>query len=66
MLSKEVLEILRCPKCRGTLVEVEGATSADPAGLHCSACDLVYAVLDGIPNLLIEDARPLPASPAAH
>lgn len=53
MLSKEVVEILRCPKCRGALVEI-----VQPAGLHCRGCDLLYPVLDGIPDLLIEDARP--------
>jgi uncharacterized protein YbaR (Trm112 family) len=45
--------ILRCPRCRGALVE-----SAKPAGLGCTACRLLYPVEDGIPSLLADDARP--------
>lgn len=53
MLSKEVVDILRCPKCRGPLHEVPA-----PHGLHCESCALLFAIIDGIPNLLLEDARP--------
>ena len=55
MLSTELLEILVCPKCKGTL---EYRTGPDES-LVCHACKLVYAVEDGIPIMLIDEARPL-------
>lgn len=71
MLNPELLAILRCPKCRGVLKVTEKATkkatepSADQAAaqdaLQCPACRLSYAIQDGIPNLLIEEAQPLSA-----
>lgn len=61
MLSPELLAILRCPKCRGVLVERPTAASAAvkdaAAALVCAACQLAYAVDDGIPNLLVEEAK---------
>ncbi len=56
MLSKDLMEILRCPKCGGMLREL-----ASPEGLSCTSCMLFYAIVQGIPNLLIEEARPLSA-----
>ncbi len=53
MLNPELLAILRCPKCRGTLSE-----RTAPASLLCASCHLVYAIEDGIPNLLIDEAKP--------
>lgn len=57
MIRPELLSILRCPKCKGMLRE-------GPAQLTCTTCKLVFSVEDGIPNMLIEDARPLAASEA--
>ncbi len=53
-VSKELLEILVCPKCKGdvTLTEKED-------GLVCKACALVYEIRDDIPIMLIEEAKPL-------
>lgn len=49
-------EILRCPACRGGLVDATG-----PAGpeLQCTnaECALAYRVDDGIPVLLVDEAR---------
>jgi uncharacterized protein YbaR (Trm112 family) len=53
-LSPELLEILVCPKCKG---ELEYRPS--PEALICRACRLVYAVEDGIPIMLIDEAKPL-------
>lgn len=33
---------------------------ADPTELSCHTCGLAYAVQNGIPNMLIEEARTLP------
>ncbi len=51
-VSAELLAILRCPRCRGAL-------RPRPGLLACEACRLGYAVRDGVPNFLVEDARPL-------
>jgi uncharacterized protein YbaR (Trm112 family) len=48
-------EILRCPACRSTLRDIAG-----PGGqpeLACTGCSLVYRIDDGIPVLLVEEAR---------
>ncbi|MBL9044835.1 MAG: Trm112 family protein [Myxococcales bacterium] len=59
MMSPELLSILRCPKCKGLLHE-----QTAPVALACPACKLTFSVDDGIPNMLIEDARPLAESAA--
>ena len=53
-LSRELLDILVCPKCKGDLEyrEPEGA-------LLCHACRLRYPVRDDIPIMLIDEATPL-------
>jgi len=54
-LAPELLEILVCPKCKGDLeYRTEPAES-----LVCHACALVYSVDDGIPVMLIDEAKPL-------
>ncbi len=53
MLNQDLMAILRCPKCRGQLTE-----RTAPAGLHCASCRLLYSIVDGIPNLLIDEAKP--------
>ena len=53
-LAPELLEILVCPKCRGDLEYRES-----PEALVCLACRLIYAVEDGIPIVLIDEAKPL-------
>lgn len=54
MLDPKLLEILVCPKCKGDLVYNE-----EPPTLACETCRLVYEVREGIPILLIDEARPL-------
>ncbi|HKV74720.1 MAG TPA: Trm112 family protein [Gemmatimonadales bacterium] len=53
-LPPELLEILVCPKCKGDL-----EYRRDPEQLVCQTCRLVYAVEDGIPIMLIDEAKPL-------
>jgi len=52
----ELLEILRCPKCRGRVVEHKTARGD---GLACEACRVVYPIVDEIPRFLVEEAVPL-------
>lgn len=54
-LAPELLRILVCPKSKSPLQHVSGP----PEVLICRTCRLVYAVQDGIPVMLIDEARPL-------
>jgi hypothetical protein len=50
-ISKELLEILACPKCKGDIRLTEKGD-----GLICDACKLVYPIKDDIPVMLIDEA----------
>ena len=52
MISQELLDILACPKCKAKL-ELK-----DAEHLRCPNEKLVYPIVDGIPVLLIEEAKP--------
>ena len=54
-LDKELLEILRCPKCKGEL-------ELEEAAFTCGKCQLRYRVVDGIPNFIIDEADRVEAS----
>ncbi len=52
-LSKDLLEILACPLCKGDL-----KYDNKEEKLICEKCRLKFPVLDGeIPDLLLEDAE---------
>jgi len=53
-LSKKLLDVLACPKCKGDL-RYENAKSR----LTCKKCKLAYRVEDGIPIMLVEEAEKL-------
>jgi len=50
-LSKELLDILACPKCKGEI-----KLKKDESGLVCEACKLIYPIKDDIPIMLIDEA----------
>jgi len=50
-ISRELLEILACPKCKG---EVQLTAAQD--GLVCHACKLMYPIKDDIPVMMIDEA----------
>ncbi len=52
MDMKELVEILACPKCKGPLKLVN-----DETGLLCGKCGLLYEIRDGIPVMLVEEAK---------
>lgn len=53
-IPPELLTILVCPKCKGDLDYRPGESA-----LVCHKCRLRYAVRDGIPIMLIDEATPL-------
>lgn len=54
-LAPELKQILACPKCKGELLFLE-----DEGEIHCARCRLAFRIDDGIPVMLLEEARPLP------
>jgi uncharacterized protein YbaR (Trm112 family) len=55
-VDPRLLDILVCPLCKGRLVYRKEAGE-----LVCKADRLAYPVMDGIPVMLEEEARKLPA-----
>jgi uncharacterized protein YbaR (Trm112 family) len=53
-ISKELLDILVCPKCKG---EIHLTDAGD--GLICDHCRLLYEIKDDIPIMLIDEAKKL-------
>jgi uncharacterized protein YbaR (Trm112 family) len=51
-LAPELKEILACPRCKGGLEfrETEGE-------IRCLACRLAFRIDDGIPVMLLDEAR---------
>lgn len=50
-ISKELLDILACPKCKGDIYLNEKGD-----GLICDTCKLRYEIKDDIPIMLIDEA----------
>ena len=55
-MDAKLLDILVCPLCKGPLVYIK-----DRQELLCKADRLAYPISDGIPIMLEDDARKLPA-----
>lgn len=54
MLSRELLEILVCPRCKEKLFQDQTT-----GHLLCNGCNRTYPVVDGIPMLIVENAEPV-------
>lgn len=50
-VTKELLEILACPKCKGDVYINEKGD-----GLVCDKCKVMYPIKDDIPVMLIDEA----------
>jgi len=53
-ISKELLEILACPKCKGDVY-----LNPTEDGLICDRCRLLYEIREEIPIMLIDEAKPI-------
>jgi len=56
----ELLEILRCPVCRGELTMTADSRDGEEivaGSLACPKCSVNYPIEDGIPDLLPPDER---------
>jgi uncharacterized protein len=59
-LDEKLLEIIVCPNCHGDLSPVEAAAgdATQDGELVCQGeCGYAYPVRDGIPVLLVDEAR---------
>jgi uncharacterized protein YbaR (Trm112 family) len=54
MVDQQLLDILVCPQCKGELEYREKESE-----LVCHKCRLRYEIRDGIPIMLIDEAKPL-------
>ncbi|MBI5026051.1 MAG: Trm112 family protein [Nitrospirae bacterium] len=53
-ISKELLEILACPECKGD-IRINDAKD----GIICDQCKLLYPIREDIPIMLINEAKKL-------
>ena len=53
-ISRELLEILACPQCKGDIHLTEAGD-----GLICDRCKLLYEIRDDIPIMLVDEAKNL-------
>lgn len=51
-----IRELLACPKCHGSLTDAQEGRALD-----CTACGLRFAVRDGIPVMLLDQAERITA-----
>jgi uncharacterized protein YbaR (Trm112 family) len=66
-ISKELLEILACPQCKGEITltaaedvfpdRAQSAGVPSGPGFVCRTCKLFYRIEDDIPIMLIDEAR---------
>ena len=63
MMLKQILDVLVCPfpECRKPLT-----LAADESSLQCTVCGRVYPVRDGIPILLVDEAKVRPLAKVSH
>jgi uncharacterized protein YbaR (Trm112 family) len=59
-IPEKLLEFICCPKCKGDLIY-----DKERDLLICPRCKLQYPVIDDIPVLLVEEAKPIndPSTP---
>ena len=62
--TEELLRILACPKCLGSLSALEEGEAV--AGFACAACQVVYPVRENIPVMLVEEAEDRPTWNVRH
>lgn len=53
-VDAKLLELVRCPECRSSLIEEPREKESE---LACTGCGLRYPVRNGVPVLLVDEAR---------
>jgi uncharacterized protein len=57
-VDPEMKTILACPQCQ--VGELDWQETRNE--VHCPRCKLIYPIVDGMPVMLIEEAKPFPES----
>jgi uncharacterized protein YbaR (Trm112 family) len=52
MEHNELFSLLACPICKNDLTVLH-----DGSGLVCYVCSLQFPIIEGIPDLLVQDAK---------
>ena len=68
-VHRNLLEVLVCPACKGSLVQVRWQPGAETSSdgetpllaLDCHQCQLRYPIVDEIPVMLVDQAQRIPA-----
>ena len=61
-MKKDLMDILACPVCKGTLELTVGSEDGDDVitgSLACAQCNESYPIEESIPNLLPPELRSL-------
>lgn len=64
-LDEQLLEILACPAPDHAPLRVGSPDDPQADALTCTSCGRVFPVRDGIPVLLLDEAKPGPGIPEA-
>jgi uncharacterized protein YbaR (Trm112 family) len=59
-MRKDMMDILVCPVCKGTLaltIDKESGEDVQEGSLFCAKCNETYPITQSIPNLLPPDLR---------
>ena len=56
-IDPELVRILVCPQCKSRKHPLQ--LRGDQSAFVCEDCRLIYAVVDGIPNFLVDEAQAL-------
>ena len=59
-MKPDLLDILRCPVCKGPLtlaVDRQTEREIETGTLACRRCSVAYPIVDGIPDLLPPEDR---------
>lgn len=56
-IDPHLLELLVCPACHSELQGPLGGPDGGPPELVCTGCGLAYPIRDGIPVMLVDEAR---------
>ena len=61
IIEEMISEFLVCPKCRGglELTKLPASAKSEKEVIVCRTCNVYYPIEDGIPVLLIEEAKNL-------
>lgn len=62
-LDEQLLEILACPAPDHAPLRVGAPGDPQADALTCTSCGRVFPVRDGIPVLLLDEAKPGPGTP---